>query len=106
MTEISVIVPTLDEASVIERTLRGILERRDEAEIEVMVADGGSQDHTVTTAVLSPPLPRRSLRRRSTHASCNIQLWGGTHDRVVGHARARCVPAAPVPGAPHGCILC
>lgn len=50
MTEISVIVPTLDEEVLIERTLCGILARRDEAKLEVIVADGGSRDHTVAVA--------------------------------------------------------
>lgn len=50
MTEISVIVPTLDEETAIEHTLRGILARRDEADVEVIVADGGSRDRTVAIA--------------------------------------------------------
>jgi len=50
MTELSVIVPTFDEEAVIEHTLRGILVRRDEADIEVIVTDGGSRDRTVTIA--------------------------------------------------------
>jgi len=50
MTEISVIVPTLDEEAFIERTLRGILARRDEATLEVIVADGGSRDQTIAIA--------------------------------------------------------
>ncbi len=50
MIEISVIVPALDEEKLIERTLHGILERRGEAELELIVADGGSQDRTVPIA--------------------------------------------------------
>ncbi len=50
MTQISVVVPTLDEGSVIEPTLRTILERRAEADIEVIVADGGSHDRTIAIA--------------------------------------------------------
>lgn len=50
MTEISVIVPTLEEEAAIEHTLRGILERRDEADLELIVTDGGSRDRTVTIA--------------------------------------------------------
>ncbi len=50
MIEISVIVPTLDEEATIERTLRAVLARRDEARIELFVADGGSRDRTVSLA--------------------------------------------------------
>lgn len=50
MIEISVIVPALDEEKLIEQTLCGILERRGEAKLEVIVADGGSRDRTVAVA--------------------------------------------------------
>jgi rSAM/selenodomain-associated transferase 2 len=50
MKQISVIVPVLNEESTIEPTLRTILDRRDEADIEVIVADGGSGDRTVALA--------------------------------------------------------
>lgn len=47
---ISVIIPTHNEERVIENTIRGVLRLRNEASIEVIVADGGSEDRTVSVA--------------------------------------------------------
>ena len=43
---ISIIVPTYNEESIVETTLRGIQDRTDEAECEIIVADGKSTDRT------------------------------------------------------------
>lgn len=55
----SIVIPTLDEASVIERTLRLIRERAPDA--EVIVVDGGSADETVR---LATPYAARVLTTR------------------------------------------
>lgn len=44
---ISVIIPTYNEESVIETTLRTLFDRVDEAEVEILVSDGESTDQTV-----------------------------------------------------------
>jgi rSAM/selenodomain-associated transferase 2 len=47
---ISIIIPTLNEESALENTLRGILQLHSEALLEIIVADGGSDDRTVSIA--------------------------------------------------------
>lgn len=49
MSNISIIIPTLNEESVIERTLKPLQAMRDNG-IEVIVVDGGSRDQTTTKA--------------------------------------------------------
>jgi rSAM/selenodomain-associated transferase 2 len=47
---ISVIIPTYNEEGRIEQAIASVLAYRDEAEIEIIVADGGSSDATVSLA--------------------------------------------------------
>jgi rSAM/selenodomain-associated transferase 2 len=47
---ISIIIPTLNEESALENTLRGILRLHSEALFEIIVVDGGSGDRTVSIA--------------------------------------------------------
>lgn len=47
---ISIIIPVLNEAGFIEEMLQSVLMLRDEADFEILVADGGSSDSTIRIA--------------------------------------------------------
>lgn len=81
MSRISVIIPTLNEERSIERTLRNIVERQQEANVEVIVADGGSVDQTQSIAaryaqVITCPQGRANqLNAAATHANGDILFF-------------------------------
>jgi len=76
---ISIVIPTLNEADYIERTLQCALEQ--EGEFEVIVADGGSADDTVERAgrmvkvVTSPPGRGLQQNRGAREARGNLLLF-------------------------------
>ena len=70
--DISIIIPTLDEASCIGETVAGLV---GQPGVEVIVADGGSQDQTVPRAaaagarVISAPLGRGSQQNAAARSA-------------------------------------
>ncbi|MGE0607559.1 MAG: TIGR04283 family arsenosugar biosynthesis glycosyltransferase [Pirellulales bacterium] len=71
---ISIIMPTLNEAANIERTLQAIAGQGD---IEVIVADGGSSDETAETAVRCGAIVVRANRGRGRQLNAGAALASG-----------------------------
>jgi rSAM/selenodomain-associated transferase 2 len=74
---VSVIVPTLNEAATLARTLAGLQEMRRAGAVELIVVDGGSRDATVQVAV---PYADRVLvapRGRARQMNAGAETAGG-----------------------------
>lgn len=81
MDRISIIIPTLNEEACIEATVRSALERKEEGDLEIIVADGGSEDRTAEIAsrlvrVLACPRGRaRQLNAAAQQATGDILFF-------------------------------
>lgn len=89
---ISVIIPTYNEEERIEHAIASVLRHRDEAEVEIIVADGGSSDATVSLSrahaqVVSSETGRaRQLNTAAEQASGDIFFF--LHAHITLPARA------------------
>ena len=77
MNRVSIIIPTLNEATCLERTLRQ-LSILDPPAWEVLVVDGGSQDETVAIALASKtPVISSTIAQRSVQMNLGAQTATG-----------------------------
>jgi len=81
LAKLSIIIPVLNEATVIEEQLRGLQPFRD-GDVELIVADGGSEDHTAKLAeyladrvVVSKPGRAHQMNRGSQVAKGEVFLF-------------------------------
>ena len=92
---ISVIVPTYNEEERVEHAIESVLAHRDETEIEIIVADGGSSDATVSLArahakvVCSETGRARQLNAAAEHARGDIFFFLHAHVTLPAGALAR-----------------
>ena len=69
---ISIIIPTYNEADQIARTIRHIHNARDNHEVEIIIAEGGSTDETIKLAEENGKLD--SKKREKGHIDCNSRI--------------------------------
>ena len=84
---ISVIIPTYNEEARIEHAIASVLRCRDETEIEIIVADGGSTDGTVSLAGAYVTLPAGALEMIDRAINAEAKDGGGFSNIFSEHNR-------------------